>query len=995
MSKKQFLWIASFLLFYFTLLSASPSPNGWQWHYDRGIELYQAGRYRAAMEEFSKAKESIVQVPMQVEVELDYYLASTAAKTLDRRAGERLDGFLQAHPGSIYGNDIKFARASLLYDKGDFAQALTQFREVSPQGLSAEERDQYYFKTAYSYFRLNDHASAANYFRQVSPLGKFAVHATYYTGYLDYIGGNYISAKRIFNTLIGDAAYGRVIPFYLLQIEFLEGNYDYVLREGDKLLAASQGERTAEIARIMGESWFHKANYERALHYMEVYRQSGGKMGREENYLVGFSQYMRNETAGAERSLSMVVGHDDRLTKNAAYHLGSLYLRTGDKQRAMQSFSMASGSGFDPDIREDALFNYGKLQYELGGGVFNEAINVLNRYIAEYPAGSRTGEAREFLVAAYYNSKNYEAAYEAIKQVPDPDNNLRTAFQKIAYFRAMEYYSRGDYDSALRLLDESLRNRFNPKYTALTQFWKGEILYREGKFDQARPLFTEYLSISPSSEWEYGMAQYNLGYCYFNVGRYGEARTWFDRFLAGGHAAGSLRADALNRVGDSYFATRDFARAISSYDAAETVGTQEKYYARFRRAVALGFTAGSGRKIEALRAIVNSGEGNYVDEALYELGTTYLAADRYNDAATTLTRFVETYPSSDKYLSALSSLGLAYQNMNDNRQALGYYRMVVEKAPSSPEARDAMIALKSIYVDMNDVDGYFNFASRSGVEVETGAQARDSLTFAAAERLVLSGNRERSIASLKDYLDKFPRGVYRPNALFTLSEAYKAESRTQEAITTLEELSDMYYNSYTVRGLESLCALAYGAGNFTVAAETYLKLASTAVNPRTVAEAYSGYLKSVTAGGDEGAVLAASERVLSQQNLPAETVRQATFAKAQALTGMGRNAEAMPLYRQLAGEVQTLEGAVSTYIVIESQYASGDVDGAEKAVMEFAAKNTPHSYWLAKAFLVLGDIYIQKGDTFQARATLQSIVDGYSPADDGIIEQARARIDSL
>ena len=57
----------------------------------------------------------------------------------------------------------------------------------------------------------------------------------------------------------------------------------------------------------------------------------------------------------------------------------------GRKQQAMQSFAMASSEGYDDAISEDALFNYGKLQYELGGGYFNEAINVLNRYIARYP----------------------------------------------------------------------------------------------------------------------------------------------------------------------------------------------------------------------------------------------------------------------------------------------------------------------------------------------------------------------------------------------------------------------------------------------------------------------------------------------------------------------------------------------------------------------------------------------------------------------------------
>lgn len=55
---------------------------------------------------------------------------------------------------------------------------------------------------------------------------------------------------------------------------------------------------------------------------------------------------------------------------------------------------MAANEAFDAAIAEDALFNYGKLQYELGGGLFNEAIHVLNRYIAQYPtSGTRRAGA--------------------------------------------------------------------------------------------------------------------------------------------------------------------------------------------------------------------------------------------------------------------------------------------------------------------------------------------------------------------------------------------------------------------------------------------------------------------------------------------------------------------------------------------------------------------------------------------------------------------------
>jgi len=57
--------------------------------------------------------------------------------------------------------------------------------------------------------------------------------------------------------------------------------------------------------------------------------------------------------------------------------------------------------------------------------------------------------------------------------------------------------------------------------------------------------------------------------------------------------------------------------------------------------------------------------------------------------------------------------------------------------------------------------------------------------------------------------------------------------------------------------------------------------------------------------------------------------------------------------------------------------------------------SSPHAYWTGKTFLLLSDIAIRKGDTFQAKATLQSLIDYYTVRDDGIIEEARAKLAAL
>ncbi|HCY00320.1 MAG TPA: hypothetical protein DG754_09300, partial [Bacteroidales bacterium] len=54
-----------------------------------------------------------------------------------------------------------------------------------------------------------------------------------------------------------------------------------------------------------------------------------------------------------------------------------------------------------------------------------------------------------------------------------------------------------------------------------------------------------------------------------------------------------------------------------------------------------------------------------------------------------------------------------------------------------------------------------------------------------------------------------------------------------------------------------------------------------------------------------------------------------------------------------------------------------------------------NQYWLASSFIMLADVYIARDDFFQAKATLQSVIDGYGTPNDGIIDDASSKLTSL
>ena len=959
----------------------------------RGVSLYNFGHFAEARAELSDVRKSLSTVKNRFAIEqIDYYLALCDVELKRKDMESRLKRYLAEYHGSHNANDVQFALGAYYCMEQDDEKAAEQLSKVHYERLDPARKDKYNLRMGYMAFKQEDYPKAKEYLDKITGSGDYADHATYYKSYMAYADGDMDVARNGFNQLLGSAMYRDLMPFYVMQIDFKSGDYQAVVSKGDELLRLTTDEQAVQIERIMSESWFQLDDYNAAVKYMNSYKSRGGEMGRVESYIMGYSLYRLARYDEAVEPLRAVSGADDMLTQNASYHLADCYLRMGDKQNAMYSFAMASSDGYDAAIAEDALFNYGKLQYELGGGVFNEAINVLTRYIEKYPSSERVGEARTLLIAAYYNSNNYAEAYDAIKSIASPNNEELLALQKIAYFNGLQSYTLGELDAAEASLHESLSSSSNAKYSALASFWLGEIAYARGDSRSALQRYRNFLTRAPRGSEESMMAQYNVGYCYFNNEELEPAGEAFQKFLAGRSRRDSYRADALNRMGDVHYSGRRFSDAVKCYDDAIAINTPEKYYAEYQRAITLGVQNKHDEKINSLLRIVRADKGDYVDAATYELGRTYIAREQYDKGVKVLEQFIGQYPNSTYYAQALSDLGLAYMNLGQKDKALQYYDMVVKSSPQSTQSKSAMQGIREIYIERGDADAYFDYAHQYGLEGNVSQMERDSMSYVAAQKLYLDSKISEATSAFTNYLRNYPKGYYRSDALFFLSDCYIRDKKNNEAIESLTALSEQGNTQYSERALEKLSSLCYENERWEQAATAFRSLYDVSKVSKTKINAASGYVSSTLKYANDEQLLAMADDAEKMVEINDVARRKARYAKAQVLQRAGKNNEALEVFELLSKEVKSAEGAEGRYRLIEAEFKAGGYDKAEKMVYDFSDSKTPHNYWLAKAFILLGDIYAARNDAFQARATYQSVVDGYSPADDGIVAEAKEKI---
>ena len=63
-------------------------------------------------------------------------------------------------------------------------------------------------------------------------------------------------------------------------------------------------------------------------------------------------------------------------------------------------------------------------------------------------------------------------------------------------------------------------------------------------------------------------------------------------------------------------------------------------------------------------------------------------------------------------------------------------------------------------------------------------------------------------------------------------------------------------------------------------------------------------------------------------------------------------------------------------MLIYLTYLDDSLDLAEVMIFDMP-NNFSDNYYIAKSFILLSDIYLSRGDKFQAKATLESIIDNY------------------
>ncbi|MEO6849976.1 MAG: tetratricopeptide repeat protein, partial [Mucilaginibacter sp.] len=679
----KFKYIAFFVSIFFSLsASAQQDAPRVSQLYQTATDLLNRGKYVAAAAQFRLVEESRIKTSTESKYESElsikkenaqYYEAFCALQLENDDAISLFLKFIKDHPENPLTKLASFQIGKYYSQQGKYTEALVWFDKVKAGELSGNESIEYKFRKGYAYFSIGDYKNAEELFSLVKyKKSPFQEDATYYFAYIAYLNKDYHLALVNFEKLKNSKKYENSYPYYITAVYFLDKRYNDVISYAVPILKTTHQQHETEMLRIVGASYFAKADYKNAMNYYGRFegQDQGKTQNTQDSYQMGYGWYKMGNYPKAAYELEKLVDQNDIYSQNGNYTLGNVFLKMHNKQSARNAFLIASKLSFDRQLQEDALYQYAKLSYELD---FNtQALDATRLYLKNYPQSVRNDEVKTLLGEELLNSRNYKEAVEILEPIPNKSASAKAAYQKVTYYRGLEFYNERAFENAIGIFLRSLKYPVDARTQALTIYWMAEAMYEVRKYGESVETFKKFLDMDIASETPvYNYANYALAYAAFGGEQYKTAANYFEKFLNGGEKDQNTINDAITRLGDSYFVLKSYSKAREYYDRIIAKHIKGEDYALFQRGMIQGLQGSPDAKISTLTDVLNQfPSSDYADDASFEIAYTYFLKNDGTTAKTGLLAMIEKYTHSSYIPRALVTIGLIDYNNGDNDLAV-------------------------------------------------------------------------------------------------------------------------------------------------------------------------------------------------------------------------------------------------------------------------------------------------------------------------------------
>ncbi len=964
--------------------------------YNEALDLFKKEKYTDAYQKFEWFLNQHANYSHQLTENAAFYKAISALRLFQKNAELGVMQYLTDYPSGVYENDSKLELARYFYAKQKWKKVIEFLEKADLSLIPADEMQAYYFRFAYSYFMEKNYKKASKYFFQlVGSDNEYSAPSTYYISHISYENKEYMAALEGFLKIENHPKFSFIVPYYISQIYYQLGKYDELIEYAEPKVDSVIPERQIEISRMLGEAYYQLKDYKNAIKYLA---KTNGK-SREEKYHLGYAYYKNKDFSNAIDILQTALVEHDSLDQIIYYHLADCYVQSNQKKYAFNAYSEVSKMEHDKALQEDAFFSMAKISYETSYDPYQQTVEHLVYFINTFKTSARQKEAIDLLLNIFLITNNYKASIEQMEKLELKYPKLQEAYQKACFNYGVELFQLKNYTEAIVNFQKSQKYTSEKYIHGLASYWIAETYYRLKNYDQSIQFYQEFI-FKPGSIIlsEFAYAHYNLGYSFYHKKDYDEALTWFRKFISDDEIEDSLMyTDALVKTADIYYIKKSFDVSLEYYTKALLIGKKNADYALYQKAILEGILDQAANKQASLEQLIKKyPNSTYQPEAKFQLSRLYFDANKPNDALKLLDQIIVLHPNSAPYQKAMLEKAQVYYNTDQTTKAIEAYKQYIANFPNYNDAQVALNQIKKIYSENDKLQEYKNYISTLTF-LNLSKASIDSTAYETAYFQYIEGRNENAIRGFKDYIDDVNNGTYpglfKVSAHFYRAEAYFNTKEYSKALNDYDFVIQQPFNLFSEKSLLKATRISFSDKNYKEALKNYIALEQVGEYKSNLWEAKIGQMRCYYQLQNHDAALNYANRVLENSEASEDEKLEAHYISAHSAFQLKNYVLAKQHYQQVLEQKSSAYYSEALFQLANINFIEKDYQTAENNIMSLINGDVVNKHWMARGMILLSDVYVTKSELFQAKHTLETVIDNHDEPD--LIQQAKDKLQEI
>lgn len=751
------------------------------------------------------------------------------------------------------------------------------------------------------------------------------------------------------------------ILYYICYINYMDGYYKEAIRDFARL--AGNKNYANQVQVYEADCYLNSGNAAKALTLIRRYRVSRRhpELMLEAKRIEGEALYQTGKYYDAINKLTDYTGQTQQPKRTALYKLGMAYLKTDNYERAAENLSAGAGNESNA-MAQNAWLNAGIAYVKTGK---TERARMAFQLAADMNYDNDAQEEALYNYALTLHDGESMGFGESVKTFERFLNQFPNSKYRYSVSRHLQevYLQQDNAEEALA----SINKIEHPDKDMLQT--KQHILYNLGvkKFQAADYAATRRFMEQSLQAQDNPECYYWMGESAYRLGQYNQAVKELQTYLARAAAQAPNRPLAEYSMGYALFKLKKYTEAMPHFRSFTQTGHNGDVAVaggeNALRADALNRTADclfTDRKYDEAYNTYQKArdlQSTHGDYALLQQAFIAGLKGDYDKKVSLLSGFHGLYAASPFNADALFEQGRAYVQKNDADNALNAFRTLMERYPKSVSAQKA------------------------GNEIALVAFAQ--------------GKTEEAIKNYKQVVASFPQTEAAQTALANLRDIYTQLGRVDEYAAVAATAGQPVSAEDLDKLADDAALRAYTDGQFAQAMQHYLQLEAQTTSEQMRAKALTGQLRCALAEDNDEQVIQTADKILRPGvKVAFETAQEARINRAHRYMKKGVSDKAVADLTLLAEDSVTVYGAQATVELAQYAYDTKQYEGAEQLLTQFTDAGSSYSYWLARAFILLSDVYAETNRKIEAKQYLLSLKSNFSDNEEinRMIEERLAKL---